>query len=272
MDSAAIFRARSTSSTHRATAKPDEESKAKAQGIEWTRFLVGYDGITLVINPKNTFVKSMTVEQLKKLWQPGLQGQDMEGPRSFLARPQDHPLLPRQRLGHVRVLHRGDLGKAKSQRDDVQQAPTTTRWSAASPATPTGIGYFGYAYYAANKEQAHEPLPVQNGPDAKPVLPSPETIARQVVHTRSRGPCTSCQELGAADGRTSGGFLKYYLETSRSSRSRAATIRRPRTIKANRIRWPDATRQPSGTTPRRGAQSPAQVTRDDRVRRDVRPI
>ena len=52
-------------------AKPDEESKAKAQGIEWTRFLVGYDGITLVVNPKNDFVKSLTVEQLKAIWAPG---------------------------------------------------------------------------------------------------------------------------------------------------------------------------------------------------------
>ena len=51
-------------------AKPDEESKAKAQGIEWTRFLVGYDGITLVVNPKNTFVKSLTVAQLKAIWEP----------------------------------------------------------------------------------------------------------------------------------------------------------------------------------------------------------
>ena len=38
-------------------AKADEEAKAKAQGIDWTRFVVGYDGITLVINPKNDFVK-----------------------------------------------------------------------------------------------------------------------------------------------------------------------------------------------------------------------
>src|SRR5271157_4935329 len=38
------------------TAKPDEESKAKARGIEWTRFLVGYDGITLVINYKYHYV------------------------------------------------------------------------------------------------------------------------------------------------------------------------------------------------------------------------
>ena len=47
-----------------------EEAKAKAQGIDWSRFLVGYDGITLVVNPKNDFVKSLSVEQLKTLWEP----------------------------------------------------------------------------------------------------------------------------------------------------------------------------------------------------------
>src|SRR4051812_31231787 len=51
-------------------AKPDEASKAKAQGIEWTRFLVAYDGITVVVNPKNDFVKSLSVDQLKKIWEP----------------------------------------------------------------------------------------------------------------------------------------------------------------------------------------------------------
>src|ERR1700678_1962634 len=51
-------------------AKPDEESKAKAQGIEWSRFVVGYDGITLVVNPKNDFVKALSVEKLKAIWEP----------------------------------------------------------------------------------------------------------------------------------------------------------------------------------------------------------
>ncbi len=91
-----------------APAKPDEESKAKAQGIEWTRFVVGYDGITLVVNPKNDFVKSLArraVEDDLGAWE---QGQDLEGRRPGLARPEDHPLFTGQRLGDVRVLHRSD--------------------------------------------------------------------------------------------------------------------------------------------------------------------
>ena len=134
------------------TAKPDEESRAKAQGIEWTRFLVGYDGITLVVNSKNTFVKSLTVDQLKKLWQPDLQRQDLEGPRCLLARPQDHSLLPRQRLGNVRVLHRGDRRQGEEparRRADSSDDNTLVSGVAHDE---DGLGYFGYAYYAANKE------------------------------------------------------------------------------------------------------------------------
>src|SRR5262249_23480029 len=51
-------------------AKPDEEKRAKEQGIEWTRFVVGYDGITVVVNVKNDFVQDLSVDQLKALWAP----------------------------------------------------------------------------------------------------------------------------------------------------------------------------------------------------------
>ena len=51
-------------------AKKEEEDKAKAQGIEWVRFLVGYDGITVVVHPSNDFVRDLSVAQLKSLWAP----------------------------------------------------------------------------------------------------------------------------------------------------------------------------------------------------------
>ena len=41
-------------------AKPKEEEAALKGEMPWTRFHVGYDGITVVINPKNDFVKSLT--------------------------------------------------------------------------------------------------------------------------------------------------------------------------------------------------------------------
>ena len=51
-------------------AKPEEASQAKAKGYDWTRYLVGYDGITIVVNPSNTWVRSLTTDQLRRLFAP----------------------------------------------------------------------------------------------------------------------------------------------------------------------------------------------------------
>ena len=92
-------------------AKPAEEAKAKAQGIDWSRFLVGYDGITLVVNPKNDFVKSLTVEQLKTIWGPASKVMNWKDLDRCLAGPQDHSLFAGRRFRDVRVFHRGDRGQ-----------------------------------------------------------------------------------------------------------------------------------------------------------------
>ena len=158
------------------TAKEEEASKAKAQGIEWTRFTVGNDGITLVVNPKNTFVKSMTVEQLKKLWQPG---STVKTWKDLDPSWPDRKIIlysPDNNSGTYEFFIEAIIGDAKSQRDGVQQSSDDNTLVSGVANDADGLGYFGYAYYAANKERLR-PVAVQNGPDAKPVLPSPETIA-----------------------------------------------------------------------------------------------
>ena len=39
--------------------------------IEYTELLVGLDGLTVVVNPKNTFAQCLTVAQLKAVWDTG---------------------------------------------------------------------------------------------------------------------------------------------------------------------------------------------------------
>ena len=54
------------------TAKEMED--CKAAGIEYIEMPIAYDALTVVINPKNSFLKQATVEELKKLWEPAAQG------------------------------------------------------------------------------------------------------------------------------------------------------------------------------------------------------
>jgi phosphate transport system substrate-binding protein len=191
-------------------AKPDEESKAKAQGIDWTRFLVGYDGITLVVNPKNTFVTALTVERLKQLWHPG---SSIKTWKDVNASWPDRKIIlysPDNDSGTFEFFTEAIVGKAKSQRDGVQQSSDDNTLVNGVANDEDGMGYFGYAYYAANKERLRA-IAVQAGADAKPVLPSPETIADKSYTPLSR-PLFIYVKNSAARRAEIKQFLKYYLE------------------------------------------------------------
>ncbi|MES2500773.1 MAG: substrate-binding domain-containing protein, partial [Pseudomonadota bacterium] len=51
-----------------------EMDACKEAGIQFIELPVAYDGLTVVVNKNNDFVKSLTVEELKKMWEPAAQG------------------------------------------------------------------------------------------------------------------------------------------------------------------------------------------------------
>ena len=51
-----------------------KEMKACAEaGIKYVELPVAFDALTVVINPKNSWIKELKVEELKKMWEPGAQ-------------------------------------------------------------------------------------------------------------------------------------------------------------------------------------------------------
>jgi phosphate transport system substrate-binding protein len=193
-------------------AKPDEESKAKAQGIEWTRFLVGYDGITLVVHPRNDFVKSLSVEQLKTIWAPGARAKTWKDVDP--AWPDRKIILysPDNDSGTFEFFTEMIVGPSKNQRDDVQQSSDDNTLVIGVAGDRDGLGYFGYAYFAANQDKLRA-VAVQNGKDAQPVLPSPATIIDKTYAPLSR-PLFIYVKNSAARRPEVGEFLKFYLRGS----------------------------------------------------------
>jgi phosphate transport system substrate-binding protein len=191
-------------------AKTSEEAKAQSQGIEWTRFLVGYDGITLVVNPKNDFAKSLTVEQLKALWAPGSTIATWKELNASWPARKIVLYSPDNDSGTFEFFTEVIVGEAKSQRDDVQQNSDDNFLVMGVKNDSDGLGYFGYAYYAANQDKLHA-VAVQNGPTAKPVLPSPETIIDKTYAPLSR-PLYIYVKNSAIRRAEVGRFVKHYLE------------------------------------------------------------
>lgn len=191
-------------------AKPDEEKKAKEQGIEWTRYNVGYDGITLVTNPKNDFVKELTVEQLKAIWAPE---STVKTWKDIDPSWPDHKIVlysPDNDSGTFEFFTEAIVGKANSQRDGVQQNSSDNSLVLGVANDANGLGYFGYAYYAANTDKLRA-IAVRNGKDAPAVLPSPETIANNAYAPLSR-PLYIFVKNTAARRPEVAEFVKFYLD------------------------------------------------------------
>ncbi|GIS84398.1 MAG: hypothetical protein CM1200mP16_06980 [Nitrospina sp.] len=51
--------------------KGKEKDKAEKNGIDYIDLPVAYDGLSVVVNPKNEFLDYLTVTELRKIWQPG---------------------------------------------------------------------------------------------------------------------------------------------------------------------------------------------------------
>jgi phosphate transport system substrate-binding protein len=191
-------------------AKADEEAKAKAQGIDWAGFIVGYDGITLVTNPKNDFVKSLTVDQLKAIWAPESKVKTWKDINPAWPARSIVFYSPDNASGTFEFFTEAVVGKQKSQRDDVQPSSDDNTLVSGVAGDPDGLGYFGYAYFAANKDKLNA-VAVQNGPTAKPVLPSPATIADKTYAPLSR-PLFIYVKKSAARRPEVAKFLKFYIE------------------------------------------------------------
>jgi phosphate transport system substrate-binding protein len=191
-------------------AKPSEEAKAKAQGIDWSRFLVGYDGITLVVNPKNEFVKALSVEQLKKIWAPDSKVTNWSDLDPSWPNRKIILYSPDDDSGTFEFFTEAIVGKQKSQREDVQQSSDDNFLVHGVSNDTDGLGYFGYAYFAAHKDSL-KAVPVQNGASAPPVLPSPATIIDKTYAPLSRPLYIYVKNSAARRGEVER-FLKHYLD------------------------------------------------------------
>ncbi|WP_406700125.1 PstS family phosphate ABC transporter substrate-binding protein [Singulisphaera sp. Ch08] len=190
-------------------ANADEEAKAKAQGIPWTRFNVGTDGITVVVNPENQFVKSLTVAQLKAIWEPNskvMTWKDLDP--SWPARTIVF-YSPDQDSGTFDFFTEVIVGKAKQQRDDVQPSSDDNTLVNGVAGDVDGLGYFGHAYFEANSNKLRA-IPIQNGA-AAPVMPSEATILDESYTPLSR-PLFIYVKNASIRRPAVFGFLKYYLE------------------------------------------------------------
>ncbi len=158
--------------------KDKEVKKCKDAGVEFIEIPVAYDGLTIVVNPKNDFVKQLTVDQLKKIFRNDMAVKTWKDLDDKWPKKQIDIFAPGTSSGtHDYFMEVVDKGKKSGMRANDGQ----TQLSEDDKILVDGvkknefaIGFFGYSYYEANKESLRA-VPIVNGA-GKAVTPTIETI------------------------------------------------------------------------------------------------
>jgi phosphate transport system substrate-binding protein len=147
---------------------------------------VAYDALTVVIHPKNTWARSLTVAELRKMWEPAAQGKVVRWNQVNAAWP-DAPLKlfgPGADSGTFEYFTEAVTGKAKSSRGDFTASEDDNVLVQGVSRDVNGLGYFGYAYYSENRDKLAAASIVS--PAGKAVSPSLETVVSGAYQPLSR--------------------------------------------------------------------------------------
>lgn len=189
-----------------------EIEACKAAGINFIELPIAYDAITVVVNPSNTWVNSLTVADLKKMWEPGAQKVINNWKQINPAFP-DMPLKlygPGSASGTFDYFTEAAVGKAKSSRGDYTASEDDNVLVQGVSRDKGGLGYFGYAYYVENQRRL-KAVPVDGGKG--PISPSAKTVENGTYSPLSR-PVFIYISAKSAEKPAVKEFIEYYLKSA----------------------------------------------------------
>ena len=167
--------------------KATEAAKCQAAGIEFIELPIAYDGLSVVVNPKNTWAASMTVAELKQLWQPEAQGRVTRWSQLRKGWPDREIRLfgAGTDSGTFDYFTEAIVGKATSSRGDYTASEDDNVLVQGVAGDENALGYFGYAYYENNKDKV-KLVAIDDGKGGGAVLPGPDTIRTGTYRPLSR--------------------------------------------------------------------------------------
>ncbi len=163
---------------------PGEMKTAAEQKIEFIEVPIATDGLAVVVNKSNTFCTSLTLVELKRIWEPNSAIKNWNQVRPGFP---DLPMSlygPGTDSGTFDYFTEVVVGKARSCRNDFSPNENDTILVKGVEGDKGSLGYFGYSYYEGSKGRLNL-VSIDSG-DGKPVAPSMETVRTGTYHPLSR--------------------------------------------------------------------------------------
>lgn len=168
-----------------------ELENCKKSGVKFIEIPVAYDATAIVVSSKNKIISEVTVDELKKMWEPSAQAKIMKW-------SDVNPKWPQEKLklygagadsGTFDYFTEAIVGKAKSSRGDYTPSEDDNTLVTGIAGDQYALGYVPYSYYVTNQSKL-KALAVIGGEKApikgKGVLPSKESVENGTYFPLSR--------------------------------------------------------------------------------------
>ncbi len=133
--------------------KDSEKADCEKNGVEVLELLVALDGLTVCVNPKNDWVDTITVAQLKKIWEPG---STVKSWKDVDPAWPDVPLVlfgAGEESGTFDYFTEAINGKEDSITENYSPSADDNVTITGVSGENGGMGFFGCAYYFSNKDK-----------------------------------------------------------------------------------------------------------------------
>jgi phosphate transport system substrate-binding protein len=153
--------------------KESEVEACKENNIRYEEIMVALDGISVMVNPENTWIEDITVGELKKIWESNSPVKKWSDVRAEWPAEDIHLYGPNTAHGTYDFFTEAVLGESGASRSDYNAVADYNVGIQGISTDKYALGYFGLAYYEENKDKL-KLVGLDNGEG--PVKPSLETV------------------------------------------------------------------------------------------------
>ncbi len=179
--------------------------------VRYIELPVAFDALTVVVNPENNWLDSITLKELEKIWSPAAEQKITRWNQIRSSFP-DQPLnlyAPGTDSGTFDYFTEAVIGEAGASRTDYTASEDDDILVKGVSQDPNALAYFGLAYYEQHADEM-KAVAIDSGNGA--ILPSRETVEQAQYQPLARPLFIYINAVSAQNNPALRQFIDFYLE------------------------------------------------------------
>ncbi|MBK5442562.1 PstS family phosphate ABC transporter substrate-binding protein [Peribacillus sp. TH24] len=190
--------------------KDEESALLDEKGVKYTEMKLAFDGISIVVNKDNEFIDKMTVDELRKLWVDNGSVKKWSDIRPEWPKEEIKFYSPGTDSGTYDYFNEVIL-EEKPMVENATLSEDDNVLVQGVEGDKNAIGFFGFAYYAENKDKL-KVVSIDNGKGA--VEPTHETIKSGEYAPLSRPLYTYVSNKSVAEKEQVADYTQFVIENA----------------------------------------------------------